>query len=70
MTFQQNNMNIKKEDKIMAKLSAVKLPKKNGKMIAGYRVTLPKLEMERCGFQEGDELEVTIKKGEVRIKQK
>lgn len=54
----------------MAKLSAVKIPKTNGKMIAGYRVTLPKLEMERCGFAEGDELEVIIKKGEVRIKKK
>jgi len=56
----------------MVKLSAIKnVTKANGeKTIAGYRVALPKLEMERCGFQEGDDLEVTIKKGEVRIKKK
>ena len=54
----------------MAKLSAIKIPKTNGKMIAGYRIGLPKVEMERCGFAEGDELEVTIKEGEIRIKKK
>ena len=55
----------------MAKLTATKVKLATGKyLISGYKVALPKLEMERCGFQEGDELEVTIRKGEVRIKQK
>lgn len=52
----------------MAKLTAIKGTKANGdKIIAGYRVALPKVAMERCGFKEGDELKVTIKRGEVRI---
>lgn len=55
----------------MAKLTAIKVTKANGeKLIAGYKVALPKVEMEKCGFKEGDELEVIIKKGEVRILQK
>jgi len=55
----------------MPKLTTIKVTKADGgKLIAGYRVTLPKVEMERCGFAEGDELEVVIKKGEVRIKKK
>lgn len=55
----------------MAKLTAIKVTKAKGdKAIAGYKIALPKIEMERCGFAEGDELEVIIKKGEVRIKKK
>ena len=52
----------------MAKLTAVKGIKKDGKtIIAGYKVALQKSQMEKCGFKEGDELEITYKKGEVRI---
>lgn len=55
----------------MAKLTATKGIKKDGAtVIAGYKVALPKLEMERCGFKEGDNLDITIKKGEVRIVKK
>lgn len=52
----------------MAKLTAIKVTKAKGeKAIAGYKIALPKVEMERCGFQEGDELKIMIKRGEVRI---
>lgn len=55
----------------MAKLTAIKVTKANGeKLIAGYKVALPKVEMEKCGFQEGDDLKVSIKRGEVRISHK
>lgn len=55
----------------MAKLTAIKVTKAKGdKAIAGYKVALPKSEMEKCGFKEGDELDVIIKKGEVRISRK
>lgn len=37
----------------MAKLTAVKGIKKDGKtIIAGYKIALPKLEVEKCGFKE------------------
>lgn len=37
----------------MAKLTAVKGIKKDGKtVIAGYKVALPKIELEKCGFKE------------------
>lgn len=53
----------------MAKLIASRTSKVNGdKIIAGYRIALPKVEMEKNGFREGDDLKVEIKKGEVRIK--
>lgn len=52
----------------MAKLTATKVKLANGKMlVSGYKVALPKIKMEECGFKEGDDLKVTIKKGEVRI---
>lgn len=55
----------------MAKLTAIKVTKANGeKLIAGYKVALPKVEMEKCGFKEGDDLKVSIKRGEVRISHK
>lgn len=55
----------------MAKLTAIKVTKANGeKLIAGYKVALPKVEMEKCGFKEGDNLKVSIKRGEVRISHK
>lgn len=55
----------------MAKLIASKQTKANGdKFIAGYKVALPKVEMEKCGFKEGDDLKVEIKKGVVRISHK
>ncbi len=55
----------------MAKLTAIKGTKANGdKIIAGYRVALPKVAMERYGFKEGDNLRVTIKRNEVRIVKK
>lgn len=50
-------------------LTATRITKADGsKAIAGYKIALPKTEMERCGFKERDELNVTISKGEVRIK--
>ena len=52
----------------MAKLTAIKGTKANGdKVVAGYKIALPKTKMEKCGFQEGEEVEVIYKKGEVRI---
>lgn len=55
----------------MAKLTAIKIAKVDGnKTVAGYKVALPKIEMEKCGFKEGDNLKVAIKKGEVRITKK
>lgn len=52
----------------MAKLTAVKGIKKDGKtVVAGYKIALPKLELEKCGFKEGEELKVAITKGEIRI---
>lgn len=55
----------------MAKLCAIKVPKVNGeKIIAGYRIALPKSEMEKCGFKENDVLDVYIEKGEIRIRKK
>ena len=53
----------------MAKLIASKQTKANGdKFIAGYKVSLPKTQMERCGFHEGDDLVITYKREEIRIK--
>lgn len=54
----------------MARLSAIKIPKTNGKMTAGYRISLPKVELEKNGFQEGDELDIKISKGTIRITKK
>ena len=55
----------------MAKLTAIKIPNaKGGRSIAGYKISLPKVEMEKNGFKEGDELELQIKKKEVRIRLK
>lgn len=55
----------------MAKLTAVKgIKKGNESIIAGYKVALRKLDTERCGFHEGDELEIIYKKEEIRIKKK
>ena len=52
----------------MAILTAIKVTKANGdKLIAGYKVALPKVELEKCGFKEGDKLKVDIKKGVIRI---
>lgn len=55
----------------MAKLTATKVKLATGKyLISGYKVALPKLEMEKCGFKAGDELELSFKKGLVRISRK
>ena len=55
----------------MAKLIPSKQTKANGdKFIAGYKVSLAKTEMERCGFKSGDDLDIIYKEGEVRIKKK
>ena len=52
----------------MAKLTATKVKLADGKLlISGYKIALPKVQMEKCGFKEGDDLKVTITKGEVRI---
>ena len=52
----------------MARLTASKVTKANGeKLIAGYKIALPKVELEKCGFKEGEELKVSVKKGEIRI---
>lgn len=53
----------------IAILTATKITKADGsKAIAGYKIALPKTEMERCGFKVGDKLRVTFKEGEVHIK--
>lgn len=53
----------------IAILTATKVTRADGtKAIAGYKIAFPKVELERCGFKEGDELQVTIKEGEIRIK--
>ena len=50
-------------------LTATKVTKADGtKAIAGYKIALPKLDMERCGFQEGDKVYVEINEKEVHIK--
>lgn len=55
----------------MAKLTAIKVTKANGeKLIAGYKIALPKVELEKCGFKEGDELKVEVKKEGIRISRK
>lgn len=55
----------------MAKLTATKVKLATGKhLISGYKVALPKTEMEKCGFKAGDELSITYRKGEVRISHK
>lgn len=55
----------------MAKLTASKVTKANGeKLIAGYKIALPKVELEKCGFKEGDELKVEVKKEGIRISRK
>ena len=52
-----------------ARLTATKVTRADGtKAIAGYKIALPKVEMERCGFKDKDELQVSIKEGEIRIK--
>lgn len=52
----------------MAKLTATKVKLADGKMlISGYKIALPKVKMEECGFKEGDKLKVEIKKGAIRI---
>ncbi len=55
----------------MAKLTAAKVKLASGQyLISGYKIALPKVELEKCGFKEGDELKVEIKKGVIRISQK
>lgn len=55
----------------MAILTATKVTKANGdKLIAGYKIALPKARLEECGFKEGDKLKVDIKKGVIRISHK
>ncbi len=52
----------------MAKLTATKITKADGgKTIAGYKIALPKVELERCGFKEGDELKIEVKNGIIKI---
>lgn len=52
----------------MAKLTAIKVTKANGdKLVAGYKIALPKVELENCGFKEGQNLKVRISKSEIRI---
>lgn len=53
----------------MPKLTAVKIPKVSGdKIIAGYRISLPKVELEKHGFKEGDNLEIKVRKDEIKIR--
>lgn len=55
----------------MAKLTAIKSTKADGsKTIAGYKIALPKVELEKCGFKEGDELKVVVNKEVIRISRK
>lgn len=55
----------------MAKLTATKVKLASGKYLtSGYKVALPKIEMEKCGFKEGDEIEIKISKRTVLIKKK
>jgi hypothetical protein len=55
----------------MATLTATKVTLADGrKLINGYEVRLRKVDMERCDFKEGDQLDIVYKKGEVRIKKK
>lgn len=55
----------------MAKLMPIKSYNSKGeRVIAGYRVALQKVLVERCGFKEGDILKIDYKKGEIRIKKK
>jgi len=48
----------------MAKLTAVRGIKKDGKtVIAGYKVALPKIELEKCGFKERRRVKNYYRKG-------
>tara|TARA_Y100000310_G_scaffold336096_1_gene419773 strand:+ start:2051 stop:2212 length:162 start_codon:yes stop_codon:yes gene_type:complete len=40
----------------------------NGKSYFKYKVNLPEKVIKEAGFKEGDELEVDVKEGEVRLR--
>lgn len=49
------------------KLLKVKSRNYNGKQYYKYRVNIPSEELEKAGFQEGDQLEIISKKREIKL---
>jgi len=42
----------------------------NGKSYFKYKVNIPEEKIKEAGFEEGDELEVESKNGEIKLKKK
>lgn len=49
------------------KLLKVKSRNYNGKQYYKYRINVPSEELEKAGFEEGDELGINSKKGEIKL---
>ena len=43
---------------------------RKGKKYPKYEVVLPKETVEKAGFKEGDNLEPSVKKGEIKLRKK
>ena len=41
-----------------------------GRLIGGYKISLTKSQVEKSGFQNGEEVDVEYKKGKIIIKKK
>lgn len=53
------------------KINAVYTPLVNGgKIIGGYKISLTKSQVEKSGFQNGEDVEIEYKKGKIIIKKK
>jgi len=52
------------------KLLKVKSREYKGKAYHKYRINLPEKVINEAGFKVGDELEVEVEKGEVRLRRK
>ena len=50
------------------KLQKEKSREYNNKIYFKYRINLPEKVIEKAEFKEGEELQVIVKKGEIRIK--
>ena len=52
------------------KLQAQVTKKKGEKPYPKYAVILPRQAVEKAGFEKGDELEASARKGEIRLRRK
>lgn len=52
------------------RLLKVKSREYKGKNYHKYRINVPKKVIKKAGFKEGDDLEPSVKKGEIKLRKK